>query len=234
VAWAPDRCTLAYALAAGTQEMIHANVNLDPRRGVWLVGCDGTHPRQLIAAQRFGALDGVQLPVGIPGLDALSWSRDGRSVLIVTDAGLIAVDATTGQARSLVRARAIQAGLPSAAYSPTVPGLFYLANRGDIAEVDYTLVVADAQGHSARALLHSTDLLTSPVWAPDGRGIAYLWQRHVGVRARVTPPLEVRVVDLATRRIRRVVLPPLPLPLQNGESGQAAMAWMPARSARVR
>jgi Tol biopolymer transport system component len=241
VAWspAPGHCMLAYALAVGTQEMIY-EVNSDPRLGVWLVGCDGTHPRQLIAARRFGVLGGVPFGVGFPGLNALSWSPDGRRVLIVTGTGLIVVDATTGQARSLVRARSLalargaQAEVPAAAYSPTSSGLFYLVDRGDIAEYDYTLVVADAQGHSARALLHSTDLLMSPVWTPDGRGIAYLWQRHVGVRVRVAPPLEVRVVDLATRRIRRVALPPSPLPLQDGTSGRVAMAWMPARPARSR
>jgi len=201
----------------------------DPRSGVWLVGCGGERPRQLVAAHRFGPLVGVQYPLGIAASPSLSWSCDGRSVLIAVGRGLIAVDVATGRARALMTARAIQASIAAAAYAPAAAELFYLADRGTLSEADSTIVVTDARGPRPRAQKHTTALLTSPAWAPDGRSIAYLWQRHLGPGTRAMPRLEVRVVDRATGRVHRVALPPLPLSLQSGEQAQALLTWLPAR-----
>jgi TolB protein len=50
----------------------------------------------------------------------------------------------------------------------------YVSVTGDKLKPTYKLVVADADGENARALMESLQPIMSPAWSPDGRKLAYV------------------------------------------------------------
>ena len=52
--------------------------------------------------------------------------------------------------------------------------IVYVAVIGDRLKPTYKLIVADADGESARVLLESRQPIMSPAWSPDGRKLAYV------------------------------------------------------------
>ncbi len=201
VAWSPDGRMLAYTLGPGTQ----ATCGADRRDGIWLTRYDQARPRHVS---------------GLLG-SGLSWSHDGRGLLTATDQGLVTIDVATGRTHALLNARGKR--ITDNAFSPTGEALLYMVDQSHIAEPSYTLYVADTAGHHARKVVKTTSaLITSPVWAPDGRSIAYIWRRYVGALPGQGPTPEVHTTDIITGQTRRVPLPSLSL----RPNGQPLIAWM--------
>ena len=200
VAWSPDRYTLAYAVG---QPLGYPLYRAPPRAapdGIWLVRYDGGSPRLLASNAR----------LGVDGIGHLSYAADGRTLVAVADQGRgaanLAVDAATGQATALPRAAGAADDVQA---SPIAPRLAYLAvvdvpapGQPNTEDADEGLYVVDPDGRR-RAELAQTTLATDirdPVWAPDGRSVAYIWGGPPG-----QIPNEIHAVDVATGRVRTLV-----------------------------
>lgn len=213
VAWSPDRYTLAYTLQTSAQ----AAGGDDPHIGIWLVRYDQGRSRELIAAQHFNPAS---------GFGGLSWSHDGRTVLTTIAGRLVAIDAATGHVHVLPLPTRQGQTITASAFSPVAATLFYLVDNGLGSHPAYTLFVTDAQGCRARALVNVDNIIESPVWAPDGQSIAYVWQRlrDVGPQGSASNG-EVHVVALASGRVQTILLPPLTI----GVYGRPLIAWLHIR-----
>jgi len=216
VAWSPDRYTLAYTLQTTAQ----AAGGDDPHIGNWLVRYDQGQARELIDAQHFN-------PAG--GFSGLSWSHDGHTLLTTIAGRLVAIDRATGHTHVLPLPPRRGQTITASAFSPVAATLFYLTDNGLGAHPAYTLFVADAQGHGARALVNADSIIESPVWAPDGQSIAYVWRRLQGAGPQVSvsdsSDGEVHTVTLATGRVQTISLPPP----TTGVYGRPSIAWLHIR-----
>jgi len=195
VAWSPDRYTLAYAVNPAGGGMNTSRP--EPALGIWLTRYDQPRPRLLVTPTQLGAVElgATKAPLFINGL---SWSPDGRTLAVstfrpapgATQAGqtipvILAVDTSTGRVRVLV------SGAQDGAFAPTGSALAYTTSGGKASTTE-VLRVADAQGRHGRALAAGN--LASPVWAPDGRTLAY-----------IDGGTTLRTVDLATGRSQAVL-----------------------------
>jgi len=222
VAWSPDRYTLAYAV----DQEVTAQASFgyaplpDSRTGIWLTRYDGGPPRQFVA--------GAQMHLGLGDVKGLSWSADGRTLVVATDGEINLIDRRTRTLRVLTRAGGV-----GAAFSPAAPLLAYVAdeqaasgpNQGKLVT---TLYVADEEGRHLRALVSSIPDITTigaPIWAPDGRGIAYAWSRLVDRGPHEHTLDEVHAVDIATGHVHTI----LRSPLSSRDRWFDVLGWLPAR-----
>lgn len=198
VAWSPDGSTLAYAL-----NLLPPGGEPRPRprqggaraagtAGLWVVRTDGSDAHMVVSDAGLGA----------GGISRLSWSSDGRAVAVSatrSTGGMVGpvvlrVDAASGQSRVLV------AGATDGVYAPASAALAYVlppsvAARGGTPAV--SLRVVDTQTRHDRALVTGHDAISSPVWVPDGRTIAYIHGPRVGGQEDAAGT-DVRTVDVAT------------------------------------
>ncbi len=186
VAWSPDRYTLAYAVVVPGEGL--ASPQRERALGVWLTRYDGGRPRQVARNAQLGIISG--------SITRLSWTPDGHTLAVSTflpapQGGnlptVLALDATTGRARTLVR------GGQDAALSPTTGALAYTISTSQTT----TLWVAGAQGQQPHALVRGS--IFSPAWAPDGRAIAYLDHPDSGATT------VVRIVNVATGQVQTAI-----------------------------
>jgi len=178
VAWSPDRYTLAYAVNDS------AGVSTDGRLGIWTVRYDGGSRRHLLAGARYAA-------------GSLSWSSDGRTLAAGLREGLVGIDAATGRTHVLVAGAIDRGSGPQyPAFAPAGRALAYVVRRFSPSGPTSALYLIDAEGRRPRIIVQTRNDILAPVWAPDGRGIAYVWTPDV--IAAPGPPPDIHAVDLAT------------------------------------
>ncbi len=179
VAWSPDRYILAYAVNDT------AGVSTDGRLGIWTVRYDGGSPRHLLAGARYAAV-------------SLSWSSDGRTTLAAgLREGLVGIDAATGRTHVLVAGSIDRGSGPQyPAFAPAGVALAYVVRRFSPSGPTSDLYLIDAEGRRPRIIVQTRNDISAPVWAPDGRSIAYVWRSDV--MAASGPPPDIHAVDLAT------------------------------------
>jgi len=88
-----------------------------------------------------------------------------------------------------------------------------------------SLHVVDTQTRHDRALVNGHDAISSPVWAPDGRTLAYIQGPGPGGQGG-TVGTDVRTVDVATGQAHVV----LTLPKAGAYIRFSALAWPRATS----
>ncbi len=207
VAWSPDRYTIAYTIMEAPLNPDAPRLTLDepdPSVGIWLVRYDTGRPRQVATARHLGY-----------NLGHLSWSSDGRRIA-VTGLRLAVVTITTGYVRHV----SIQMAL-DAAFSPTTLSLVVAAPscattsrdaapHADLGPKEGSGVMfcaTDADGQQTHVLGRDSTLsaegvdgmLIRVVWSPDGRRLALLIDR-------ARRCLEIRILDVATGHVRKMVL----------------------------
>ncbi len=222
VAWSPDRYTLAYAV----DQEVTAQASFgyaplpDSRTGIWLTRYNGGPPRQFVS--------GTQIHLGQADVKGLSWSADGRTLVVATDVEIDLIDSRTGTVRLLTR----DSGM-GAAFSPAAPLLAYVVDEQPEAgpnpgKLVTTLYVADEEGRHPRALVSSIPDITTiaaPIWAPDGGSIAYAWSRLVDRGPHEHTLDEVHAVDIATGHVHTI----LRSPLSSRYRWFDVLGWLPAR-----
>lgn len=146
----------------------------------------------VLAAARPAAFDSALLRDGVPPTETavaatlpayqqgrsahfLDWMADG-SILITTRFGdtwqIHQVSAPLGMRTQI--SFAPQGVLTAAAQPLANDTLVYLAARG----AGTQLVLAQLHDHSLRALTEGTDLVSEPLWSPDGRELAFISSRR--------------------------------------------------------
>lgn len=241
VAWSPDRYTLAYSVGQDyvgpppKAPFVSPTLPPDSRVGLWVVRYDAPRPRHVSRLARCGSLH-------CDAVIDLSWSSDGRVVGAAIYAGRgiapYRIDVATGRSHLLLPSET--GDVPSyVVYSPASPQIAYLSlvapvyndkrtpDPGSPPEQDALLAVADVWGGHARVVVRTPHMLASPAWSPDGRSIAYLWQR-VAFTQSGDDGLEIRAVDVATGRVRVLLRGPLPAAFASEDV--VSLAWMHAQS----
>jgi len=241
VAWSPDRYTLAYSVSQDylgpppKTPFVSPSLPPDSRVGLWVTRYDTPRPRQLSHLVGCG-------PQHCDAAIDLSWSSDGHTLGAAVYAGPgiapYQIDVATGRQHLLLPSGTGDPP-PYVVYSPVSLRIAYLSlvspiyndkrtpDPGSPPEQDALLAIADTRGEHARVVVQTPHMLASPAWSPDGRSIAYLWQRSTFTTSG-DDGLELHAVDVATGRVRMWLRGPLPAAFASDDV--VSLAWMHARS----
>lgn len=229
VAWSPDGSALAYALnplppsGEPRPRPRQGGAGATGIAGLWVVHTDGSGARMLAPDAGLAAA----------GISRLSWSSDGRALAVSATRSIggratpvvLAVDAASGQSHLLVAGATDGVYAPASAASATLAYVLPSMGAASGGRPTVSLHVVDTQTRHDRALVNGHDAISSPVWAPDGRTLAYIQGPGTGGQGG-TVGTDVRTVDVATGQAHVV----LTLPKAGAYIRFSALAWPRATS----
>lgn len=197
IAWSSDGSTLAYAVQISGD--VAANPQDEQALGIWLTPFDHARPRLVATLSQLGT------DPSNPFITNLSWSSD-QHTLVVSTVRPLSKGARPGQTSMVVLAFDIRTRRSRVLVNNAAEGI--VSPRAELAYVTQNatgtaLWVTDARDRHARKLIHSTQMIVSPTWSPDGHSIAFIKGRFF-VGGGTTA---IQTVNVTTGRVHTVLVP---------------------------